>query len=350
MVGGGERYPLNVARGLLAADPDLHVDLIGVGHPPRVECVEPRLDVHVLDVTLRGVDPLDDVSAALPDVLAPADIVHVHQAFTRSSQVAILVAKLLGKALVVTDHGAMTNRVDDAVQYTGLVDLFVFQSRFAAAQIPAARRSIIIPGGVDTRFFRPPVEPVKRKHVLFVGRLLPHKGVDRLITALPADVPLVIVGRPYAPDYARYVRALGATKDITFVEDADDLAVRALYREALATVLPSVHRDAWGGIYQAPELMGFTGLESMACGTPAIVSSAGALPEFVRDRRTGFVFESLGELRARIEALASGAVDADALGAAGRAMVEEEYAVTVVGERLRNAYAELLSNQLACAS
>ena len=42
--------------------------------------------------------------------------------------------------------------------------------------------------------------------------------------------------------------------------------------------------------------MGFTLLESMACGTPAICSRVGAMPEYVNDGETGFVFDTDDEL------------------------------------------------------
>jgi len=348
-VGGGERYPLNLARGLVAADPSVRVDLVAVGRPARVEALQPRLAVHVLEVTLPGRNEFDHVASSLVDVLEASDVVHVHQAFTRPSQVALLVAKFLGKPVVLTDHGAMTNTVEQVSGYLDLVDLVICQSRFAASQLRSAGRRVVVPGGVDDHFFRPAEKPTSRRHVLFVGRLLPHKGVDRLISALPPDLPLVVVGRPYEQRYARYVHALAATRDIRFVEDADDLALRSLYRQAWATVLPSVHRDAWGGVYPAPELMGLTALESMASGTPAVVSDAAALPEFVRDGETGFVFGSLSELRERLQALASGAVDPDAMGRRALGVVRAEYGLGVVGVRMWAAYTTI-RERAGCAS
>jgi glycosyltransferase involved in cell wall biosynthesis len=349
-VGGGERYPLNLARGIVAADPGVHVHLIAVGERPHVVSLQPRLHVHVLPMTLAGVNDFDHASSSLGDVLEDVDIVHVHQAFTRPSQLAILVGKLLGKPIVVTDHGALTNRVQDTVPYLELVDLFVFQSRFAARQITAGSRRAVIPGGVDSRFFRPPRDAVEREFVLFVGRLLPHKGIDRLLCALPREVPCVVAGRAYDDGYARYVRAIAAGRDVTFVEDADDFTLRDLYRRAWATVLPSVHRDAWGSVYRAPELMGLTALESMSCGTPAIVSSTAALPEFVHDGSTGFVFEGLAELAERALALSKGDLDSDELGRNARASVESDYSLDVVGERLWRAYLDVWQRETSCAS
>lgn len=350
-VGGGERYPLNVARGVAAANPSVHVELIAMGAKPFVRSLQPRLHLRVLPVTLEGGVGFDHVSSAIVEALEPADIVHVHQAFTRPSQLAILTAKLLGKPVVVTDHGGRTNHVDESTDYLRIVDSCVFQSRFAADQLSESiDRRLIIPGGVDDRFFCPPRRAIVRKHVLFVGRLLPHKGVDRMLCALPKDVPCIIAGRPYDLDYVRYLRALAVTRTVTFLEDADDLLLRYLYRGAWATIMPSVHQDAWGRVYEAPELMGLTALESMACATPTIVSSAAALPEFVRDGETGFVFEDLDELFRHIDGFASGHTDAAHLGANARTLVEREYSLATVGERLSAVYADILRAQDSCGS
>ncbi|MFL5844067.1 MAG: glycosyltransferase family 4 protein [Solirubrobacteraceae bacterium] len=340
-IGGGERYPLNLARGLIAADSDVHVDIVAPGPVVGSVVAGPRLNLCTVPVAVEGESDLDHIAPEIWEPIERCDVVHVHQAFTRASQFAILIAKLLGKRLVVTDHGAVSNHIEHDVHYLDLVDLFVFQSQFARGRLEANRPHVVLPGGVDHRFFCPGPSPSQRSHVLFVGRLLPHKGVDRLLAALPPEVPCVIAGRPYDPDYTAYVHALGRGRTISFVENADDLALRRLYRDAIATVLPSVHRDAWGRVYEAPELMGFTALESMACGTPAIVSPAGALAEFVRHGETGFVFDSLTHLTTLIGELAGGDADAERMGTAARRRVEREYAVDVVGTHLLAAYREI---------
>src|SRR5262249_1237128 len=129
----------------------------------------------------------------------------------------------------------------------------------------------------------------ERGPVLFVGRLLPHKGVDVLIRALPSDMPAHIVGP--APD-ARYLtdlHALAAGKAITFHHDCDDAALVAPYRQASCIVLPSRYREMYGGETEVPELLGQTLLEGMACGLPAICTAVASMPEIVEHDVTGFI-------------------------------------------------------------
>ena len=338
-IGGGERYPINLAKAILMAAPaNVRVEIVSFGPEAVQTRLDDRLEMRVLPAGAANGNPLDSVSLDICNALDGADLVHVHQAFTRSSQVSILAAKFLGATLCVTDHGGRTNHLDKIVDYLELADLLVFYSQFAATMIRSERPRRIIPGGVDTTWFAPPLRPRERTHILFVGRLLPHKGVDRLIAAVPADIPLVICGRPTNREYAEYLVAIARRRSVEFVHDASDEEIRSLYQSAWATVLPSVHLDAWDNVYLYPELMGLTALESMACGTPAIVSTAGALSEFVQNGRTGHVFTSLPELGSFCRDFANNPSKSDRMGLAAKVTVEEHFSLPVVGKALWQAY------------
>jgi glycosyltransferase involved in cell wall biosynthesis len=130
---------------------------------------------------------------------------------------------------------------------------------------------------------------------------------------------------------------------VDFVLDADDALLRRLYWRAWALVLPSVYRDCFGRAYVAPELMGLTLLEAMACGTPAVSSEVGALPEFVRHRETGYVFRSLAELRQRLRRLAADPDLVATLGAEARRVTIAEYGLESVGKKILHVYRALTS-------
>jgi glycosyltransferase involved in cell wall biosynthesis len=196
---------------------------------------------------------------------------------------------------------------------------------------------------VDGDFFTPgePTEP--RLHLLYAGRLLPHKGIDRVISVLPRHIRMVVCGRPYHDDYFHLLERLAKGKDVEFVTDADDAQLRSLYRHAWATVLPSVYRDYYGTTYQQPELMGLTVLESMACGTPVIVSDVGALPEFVDHGVTGLVTSGLDALEEAIVTLYSRRGTALQMGLAARQQVSERYAMDNVARRIGALYDQELA-------
>lgn len=345
-LGGGERYPLNLAKGVVAASGGAYkVELISFGDEPRQLTLAPGVGLRVLRAARKPENPLDVVSWDLPEAIADADLVHVHQAYTRCSEMGLLVAKIQRKPVCLTDHGGFTSPLGTEVGTLDLADRIVAYSDFGAALYGRTRTPVlVIKGGVDATLFRPPSgPPAPRDRVLYVGRLLPHKGIDLLISALPPELPLTVCGRPYHADYFRRLEALSEGKRVEFVTDADDEAVKRLYARAWAVVLPSVYRDCEGNVHRAPELMGFTLLEAMACGTPAIASRVGAMPEFIREGETGFVFDGPEQLADQLRLLAGDPGMADRMGRAAREEVEREYDLKVAGGKLAALYDSLIA-------
>ncbi len=339
LIGGGERFPQNLAVAIGATRDDMELTLVSYAGQPGRRDLGAGSVLRLLE-SHRGSNGFNALSWSLPDVIEGADVVHVHQPFTRSSEVAILAATALGKPCCVTDYGAKTSQIGESLGILEFADVIVAYSQFGASLVSGSSRPVeVVPGGVDADFFCPPADPPRRTHMLYAGRLLPHKGIDRLIAALPPSVPLIVCGRVYHDEYFALLSRLSAGKSVTFVTDADDQALRALYRSAWATILPSVHVDCYGTAYEQPELMGLTALESMACATPAVVSDVAALPEFVADGHTGFVFSSLEQLSERLEQLASDPVLTGTMGQQARLRVEEEFSMERASQHFAAIYA-----------
>jgi glycosyltransferase involved in cell wall biosynthesis len=352
IVGGGERYPLNLALGLVAATEGAYrVEILSFGRAPaRIE-LAPGVTMRLLPAAKTPREGLDFVSWDLPAAIAGADLVHIHQCYTRCAEVGLLAAKQQRKPVCLTDHGGYSSDLGRQYGLLELADLIVSFSEFGASlHRPTTTRSVVILGGVDTSAFTPPEETPARDRFLFVGRLLPHKGIDRLISALPADLPLTVCGRPYHADYYRRLTSLADGKRVEFVTDADDATLLDFYRRAWATILPSVHEDCYGNSYLAPELMGFTLLESMACGTPAIASRVGGMPEYIREGETGFLFDDEAELTDRLTRLATDVDLADRMGHKARRVVEAEYDLRVAGAALFAEYEVLFRGAQRAAS
>jgi glycosyltransferase involved in cell wall biosynthesis len=175
---------------------------------------------------------------------------------------------------------------------------------------------------------------------LFVGRLLPHKGVADLIAALPDEMPLDIVGPKNGTGYLDTLKGQAVGKLVNFRHDVDDPGLVNAYRRALCLVLPSVYRTSDGSETKVPELLGQTLLEAMACGTPVICTRVASMPEVVDDGKTGFIVEP-GDHRAlgdRLRWLATHPDETAAMGAAGRRTVLERFQWTQVVQRCLDAY------------
>lgn len=115
-------------------------------------------------------------------------------------------------------------------------------------------------------------------YLLMVGTLEPRKNIPFLIDVYeklaPVGVDLVIAGMrgwKYEPILERMQRSVCA-QSIRYLEYVDDNWLPALYSGAELFVFPSLY-----------EGFGFPPLESMACGTPVVASTAGALLEVLDD-------------------------------------------------------------------
>jgi glycosyltransferase involved in cell wall biosynthesis len=342
-IGGGERYPLNLAIGVAeSSDGEFEVEILSFGPRPVVRDLHPGVRLRVLPTAYRPQNPLDQLSWDLPDAIADADLVHIHQAYTRPSEVGIVLARLSGKPVCVTDHGGPSSPIGIEFGSLDLVDRVVCQSDFAASMLRTTAPVTIVKGGVDARLFAPLVPRPVRDRVVFVGRLLPHKGVDQLIRALPPDLLLTCCGRVYRDEYFEVLKRLAAGKRVEFLTDASDATIREMYARAHASVLPSTYRDYYGTNHVQPELMGFTLLEAMACGTPVICSRVGGMPEFVRHGETGFVFDSESELTGYLQLLAGDPARVERMGFRARKVIESEYDLRVCGAELVTLYTELI--------
>jgi glycosyltransferase involved in cell wall biosynthesis len=346
-LGGGERYPLNLAIGVVhASRGSCRVELISYGPESFRTELQPGLSLRVLRAANRPVNPLDTTSWELPGAIDDADLVHLHMPFTRSNEFALIAAKQQHKPICVTDHGGKSSILGQNLDILQLVDHILPNSDFAASLLRIDTPITVIKGGVDGDRFSPaPGERALRDRVLFVGRFLPHKGIDQLIEAMPPDVLLTICGRPYDATYHAHLRERATGKKVEFVTDGDDAAILDLYRRAFALVLPSVYRDCYGTTHAAPELMGFTLLEAMACGTPAICSRVGGMPEYVRDGETGFVYDTVDELSARLQLLAADWTLADRMGRRARHVIEAEYDLKVAGRKTLDVYRALMAKR-----
>jgi glycosyltransferase involved in cell wall biosynthesis len=335
--GGGERYPYELARAMARLVPTRLVTFGDVHNVRR----DHELTVEVLPVRTRyqgaEVNPLSE------RIVAPilrADVVHVHQWSCLLANVVTVVGRGAGKTVVATDHGGSAKNYRKQLRLHRLLHRFLPVSAFSGAQFPElSDRTEIIYGGVDTDRFRP-VDPQGRlEQALFVGRLLPHKGVDLLIDALPASVKLVVMGRVYDDSYFAYLTERAAHKDVEFRTDATDGELVEAYQKSRVVVLPSIYDPRMGGPAKQPELLPLTLLEAMACGTPVVCTDVGGMPELVEHGVSGFVVapHDLEALAQAVTGLVKGTVDWESM--SGQAL-EKARAMswTALAERCLDAY------------
>jgi alpha-maltose-1-phosphate synthase len=345
LFGGGERYPLELARALAG---QIDCELVTFGRQSSVMHEAGGLRIRTLRAFgWLGGHPAHPFAPGLVGALRGARVVHTHHMRSLPSRMAAVLGHARNQALAVTDHGLQGD------SWFGLLprlfDLFLTVSEYSARVLgaPAARTRVIY-GGADPLRYAP--DPSQARHgVLFVGRLTPHKGVDRLLQALPAGAQLRVVGStghdPRLPerDYPRLLRFLARARNVEFVGATTDTELPGLYRSAQVLALPSVDRTCYGRAVNVSELLGLVVLEAMASGTPVVASRIGGLPEIIEDGQTGFLTPpgDVSALHERLDQLLRDPDLARRLGTNARAAVLDRFTWAKVAERCLAAYADL---------
>jgi glycosyltransferase involved in cell wall biosynthesis len=143
--------------------------------------------------------------------------------------------------------------------------------------------SRVVENGVDSHKFSH-LNLKKKYDVLFVGRLIPIKGVEYLLQAisiLKKNSPRVaIVGTgPLQEQLYKLAEHLSITECVKFLGYMPEGKLAELYNSAKIVVLPSYDRE---GIMT-------TMLEASSCGVPVITTYAASMPEFITHNQTGIL-------------------------------------------------------------
>jgi phosphatidylinositol alpha-1,6-mannosyltransferase len=225
--------------------------------------------------------------------------------------------------------------------------------RFASSFGPAAALERLAPG-VDTGRFEP--NSVARAEmraryglgdrpvVVCVSRLVPRKGQDMLIRALPAirqrvsGAALVIVGGgPYRDQLHRLAQRFGVAEHVVFTDAVPSAELPA--HHAMADVFAMPCRTRGSGL--DVEGFGIVYLEASAMGVPVVAGNSGGAPESVVDGETGVVVDGwdVGAITAAVGDLLADPDRASTMGKAGREWVVDNWQWRTKAARL----AELVS-------
>lgn len=320
--GGAERYTLELARHMAEVTTTRLVTFADATSRRDVG----RLDVRVLGPAwrVRG-QRFNPFHPALIRHLAWADVIHCHQRAVVASSFAAAFGRAAGRRVFVSDLGGGGWDVSAFIRTDRWFHAHLHISEYSRSLAGHAGwdRAHVVYGGVDADRFAPDPAVSKEPLVVFVGRLMPHKGVNDLIEALPDGMSLEVIGRPYHDRFFADLKRLAAGKAVVFRPNCDDTELVRAYRRTSCVVLPSVYRTLYGDETRVPELLGQTLLEGMACGTLAICTDVASMPEVVADGETGFIVppNDPTALRAKLEWLRDHTDDVARMGRAARERV-----------------------------
>ena len=334
--GGGERYPLELARAMSRRTP---TRLVSFGERQSLERVDGfEIEVHRTWRRLRGRTG-DAVGPGFMTPLMWADVIHCHQARSGLTAMATLIGRLLRKRIFVTDHGGGGVNWVRRLRVGRWVDAQLAQSAFAGRTLPElGKRTEVVFAGVDQTKYVPGPDKAKGR-VVYVGRLLPHKGIEFAIRGLPSGATLDIYGRPYDTDYLRFLEAEAVSQPVAFHTQASDQRVIEALASACAFVMPSVYDDYLGRHQGLPELVGLAPIEAMACGTAAVVSNVAGMPEIMTPDAGAIVQPGDAEaMRRALEPLTTSVDRARREGILARKHVVSQFTWDGVADRCLAAY------------
>jgi glycogen(starch) synthase len=235
------------------------------------------------------------------------DLIHIHDWLVAPSGVGF--KHFLGKPLVCTMHSTEHGRSSLHDPDSFMIDGMEWWSCYEASRVIVTSNSMkgevcghfhvpsdkvdIIPNAIEAEKYAVDVDRlgVRRrfgvwdheKLVLYVGRLVPQKGIEYLIRAMPRvrgrfpESKFVIVGEGWMRGHLEWLAdQAGQRGRVNFTGFISDSDLVALTKSADVMVVPSVY-----------EPFGIVALEGMAAGVPVVASQVGGLAEVVEHEKTG---------------------------------------------------------------
>ncbi len=317
VTGGGETYPYRLSLKLAEQG---HQVTFFTGRLPGIK--QDRLCIGNLEVVYYPTFRRESVQYSFsPKLLAELlkgdyDVFHAHQLPTMFSMVAGIAGKLKGKKVIyhyegfrpdITTSVKILSRINSALCTNLIVPNEYSGDFFKGYIVPDKIR--VISYGIDTQYYQKKASGKKTasvfakesnaKYLLYVGRLIPSKGIDTIIRSLPLliqqglNVKLVIVGQGYFKDYLeKLAQKLGVEDRVIFSGFIPDEDLPEFYSAADIFILPSVYYDCFNNYHPEPEAFGLVLAEAMSCGTPTIATNVAGVPYWIKDGYNGLLYES----------------------------------------------------------
>ena len=242
---------------------------------------------------------------------------------------------------------SVLHRIGEATDVVTYVSRYT-RARFASAFGSAAALEYLPPGVDSGRFHPDPAGRAElraryrlgdRPTVVCLSRLVPRKGQDMLIKALPmirrrvdGAVLVLVGGGPYLSELRRLAQRYQVSEYVTFTGGVDAAELPA--HHALADVFAMPCRTRGAGL--DVEGLGIVFLEASATGVPVVAGCSGGAPETVQHNKTGLVVDgrSVEQVANSITQLLIDRDRARQMGVAGRNWVAEHWRWDALATRL----------------
>ena len=218
------------------------------------------------------------------------------------------------------------------------VDLFIAPSNFLRRKMieygVSPERVVRVPNFVASDQYIP--NYTHDDYFVFVGRLVPFKGVATLLEAMRfvKEAQLRVVGEGESREELEAHTRAQHIDNVAFLGYESGKELQSIIANSMFTVVPS----EWY------ENLPYVILESFALGTPVLAADIGGMPELIEPGTDGLLFEpgSMADLVEKIQYMLANKKSLAEMGKRGRAKVEREYAAETHYERVMQIYQGLL--------
>ncbi|MGD0477843.1 MAG: glycosyltransferase family 4 protein [Nitrososphaerales archaeon] len=290
------------------------------------------------------------------------DVIHVHE-FDPAAVIAALLAKRVrGSGTVLTVHQfgppswyhnnmmrrlmrSSIGRFDAVISVSDQIkgDIIGFLGRNSP-------NVVTIYNGVDTSIFNPSADPERIREklgikettvILYVGRLIPRKGVSYLLQAFRdlrselGSINLVICGEGETRSkLEELARSLGVENEVIFSGFVSDADLPFYYAACDICVVPSIS-----------EPMGIVLLEAMSMMKPVVATNVGGIPEIVQDSFNGLLVppRDSDAISHAIKRLLTDKDLSNRLASNGRKVVEDRFSWSAIASDVSALYAEAVN-------
>lgn len=355
--------------GLELAERGHEVHFISYDQPFRLAHFHERIFFHEVEMEDYPLFKHPPYSLALAVALHDAvrkhelDLVHVHYAIPHATSAWVACEMLKGERdlkIVTTLHGTDITLVGLHPSFQAITQFSILRSHGLTAvsdflkretvrdfSVPESRIEVV-PNFVDTRIYRPGLEPCHRatlapdgeKIVMHISNFRPVKRVEDVVEIFArvlGEIPsrLVLVGDgPDLPRARVKVEELGIRDSVVFL--GEYTPVQELLSCSDLFLLPS-----------GSESFGLAALEAMACGSPVVASRVGGLPEVIMDGETGYLCEAgdIDEMAAASIKILSDDKHRKELSDAGRAFAVKHFSSECIVPRYEEYYRRILGSR-----
>lgn len=233
--------------------------------------------------------------------------------------------------------GKLSTEVDHIIARSPMIKRMLELEGVQASKIS------VVPSAVDTELFKPGIFRGSTPQVLFVGRIVPEKGLWDLIIAMSGlNIDLQVVGDGDTEPYRKL--AAKCQVNVKFLGEVRHESLPGLMHQSSILAVPSIPKiDVYNVQSSWVEQFGVIIIEGMASGLPVIVSDTGSTRDIISDGDNGYLFppRSWDILRYKIKELCSNYALRNKMGISGRERAKTLFSTQVVGKQLARIYTEL---------